>query len=75
MIVLLIALSAAAAVVSFGTAVFVPAVFNAVASFWSNGVMANYRSEPMAAPGWATVVSMLTAALSLALIVAGFLLK
>ena len=61
MVGLLIGLAAVAAYVSWGTSLQVVALINAVASLWSNGVLANFNAEPQAAPDWAALVSMLTA--------------
>ncbi len=55
-----IAMAIGAAVLAAGTAVIVPAVINAVLAFWANGVLANFRRDPQAAPNSAAYVSMLT---------------
>ncbi|MGH3443200.1 MAG: hypothetical protein ACRDUY_14405 [Nitriliruptorales bacterium] len=75
MIVILIALAVIAAVVARDTGIFVPAIANAIAAFWSNGVMANFRGEPDAIPNWAAQVSIATAVLSVLFIVLGLVLS
>lgn len=74
-LVLLIALAVIAAVVSRDTGIFVPATVNAIAAFWSNGVMANFRDERDAIPNWAAQVSIVTALLSVLFIVLGLVLS
>ncbi len=64
----LIGLAIAAAVVSRETGLFGPAVANAIASFWGNGVMYNFAHDPQTAPNWAAGVSMLTTVVSLMLL-------
>lgn len=61
MIVILIGLGILGAVLTHGSAIFVPALVNVGASFWANGVLANFARDPQAAPNWAARVSMLTA--------------
>lgn len=51
-----------------GSAAFAFAVGNAVLSFWSNGVMANFRGDPQGAPNWAASVSILTTIAALVLL-------
>lgn len=75
MAVLFIALAVVAAVVANGSPVFVPAVVNAIAAFWSNGVMMNFVGNPQAAPNFATVVSMITTVLSIAFLALGLVLN
>ena len=75
MYLILIALSVVAAVVTAGTALFVVAMINAIVSFWSNGVMANYRSDPQSAPSIATLMSMVSTLAAIGLLVAGLVIK
>jgi hypothetical protein len=56
-------------------ALFVPALINAVASFWSDGVMANFRHDPQAALNWSATVSMLTTSVALALGIAAVAIR
>ena len=42
MTIVLIAIAGAAACFARDTAIFVPAIINAILSFWENGVLANY---------------------------------
>lgn len=72
MIVVLIGLGALAAYLTHGTAIFVPAAVNVGASFWANGVLANYGRDPQAAPNWAATVSMLTALAAVVFIALSF---
>lgn len=71
MILLIIGLAALGAFLNAGLASFTPAAVNAVASVWGNGVMANYASDPQAAPNWAARVSMLTTAAAVVFIIIG----
>lgn len=75
MAILLIGVAVVAAVVSAGTAVFVPAIVNVVASFWANGVLANHRGNPEGAPDWAATVSIITTIAAIALLVVGLVLR
>lgn len=72
---LLIALGIGAVVATAGTALLPFAIVVAVAAFWSNGVIANYRNDPGNAPGWAVSVSMLAAVVSAVLLVAGLVVR
>ena len=74
--VVLIGLAVVAAIVSSGTGVFGFAVANAVASFWSNGVMANFSpQESSSVPDSVTAVSMITTLLALIFLVVGLVAK
>lgn len=75
MITLLILLGIGAAIAAHGTVLFVPAVVVAVLAFWSNGVMANYRSDPMAATALATTTSMVAAVASIGLLIAALIIR
>ena len=75
MIVVLIAVAVGAAALTSGTALFVPAVINAAASFVSNGVMANFRQDPQAAPNWAATVSMSTTLVAVAVGIAAIAIR
>ena len=67
---LFIVVAVAAAVLSHGTAIFAPAIVNAVLSFWSNGVLANFRrEEAQDAPDWAATVSMVTTVVAIVFLV------
>lgn len=48
-----------------GTGLFAVAIISAVASFWSWGVMMNYRANPLAAPDWSASVNMISFAAGL----------
>lgn len=72
MIGILIGPGVLAAFLTHGSAIFVPAAVNVSASVWSNGVLANYRTDPQAAPNWAATVSMLTALAAVVLIALSF---
>ncbi|HEX6237727.1 MAG TPA: hypothetical protein VFZ68_11065 [Acidimicrobiales bacterium] len=67
MIIVLIGIAVGAAYLASGTGLFGAAVVNAVASVWANGVMANFRADPQAAPNWAAMISMLTTLAALVL--------
>jgi hypothetical protein len=72
----LIALGVAAAVVTHGTSLAGYGIAVAVTSFWSNGVMANFRrDDPDRIPNWAAWLSMASAAVSLGLIVTGAIIR
>ena len=72
MVFILIAIAVGGAVATSGTGIFTFAVINAVASVWSNGVLANFRGgPPELAPDWAATVSMLTTVIGIGMIVAG----
>jgi hypothetical protein len=75
MVVILIGLAVVAAVLTSGTGLFVVAVGNAIGSVWSNGVMANFRNDPDDAPSATTVLSMVTAAVAVVLIVIGLIIR
>ena len=75
MILLLIGLAVTAAVVAHPTSLFVFAVVNAILAFWANGVLANFRSEPQAAPDYAAAVSIITAIGSVVFLIAGLALR
>lgn len=48
------------------------AIINLVASFWGNGVLANYgRHEAQSAPNYAAVLSMVSTLVAVALIIYG----
>lgn len=42
-----------------GTNLFIPALIIAIVSFWSFGVMWNYKDKPMLAPNYATTINMI----------------
>ncbi len=73
--IILIGLAVVAAVVAYPTGLFVVAVVNAIAAFWSNGILANFKKEWWAAPDWAGWVSMLTAFVSVVLIIAALVVR
>lgn len=72
---LAVLLTVAALVATYGTGLFVFAIATAVASFWSAGVIANYRNDPQSAPNWAAVVSMISFGVALILLVAGLVVR
>ena len=53
------------------TGLFGLAVVNAVASFWANGVMSNFRYNPQSAPNWATLVSIVSTVVGVILLIVG----
>lgn len=69
-----IALSIGTCFLASGTAVFVPAVVNAVLAVWANGVLSNFARDPHNAPNVATFVSMLTLLGSIGLGIAAIVL-
>ena len=69
MVFLFIGLAVGAAWVNWETSLQVVAVINAVAAFWSNGVLANFRGDPHGAPDWAAGLSMLTVLGSVVLLI------
>jgi hypothetical protein len=71
MVIVLIAISTIATLVTRNTPFITPALINLVGSFWSNGVMANFRNDPQGAPNWAAGVSMITTLGAIVLIVIG----
>lgn len=72
MAILLIGLAALACFLTSGTAAFGPAIANAVAAVWANGVITNYSHEDAnSVPNWAAALSALTAAISIGLIIYG----
>lgn len=71
MIILLIALAIGAAVAANGSPVGGLAIGNAVAAVWSNGVMANFRSDPDNMPNLAVTASFLTAVLAVIFLIVG----
>lgn len=72
MAILLIGLSALACFLTSGTTLFGPAIANAVASVWANGVITNFSSQDSdAVPNWAAGLSALTALISVGLIIYG----
>jgi hypothetical protein len=73
-VVVMVGLGVLAAVLTQGTSIFGVAVVNAAATFWSNGVMWNFRHDPVS-PRWAVVVTMLTPVVSLLLIAGSFAMK
>lgn len=72
---LLIGLAVGAAITTFDTALFPFGVVAAVASFWANGVLANFRDEPEHAPDWAAAVSMVAAIGSVILLISGLIVR
>ena len=73
---LLIGLAVAAAIVSSGTGVFPLAVVNAIASFWSNGVMVNFSpSGSSSIPDSAATVSIVTTFLAVVFLIVGLVAK
>lgn len=77
MAIVFIAVAVGAAFATAGTGLLMPAIVNAAASFWSNGVLANYarESDPSSAPNWAAAVSMITTIAAIALLIGGLLLR
>lgn len=73
MLIILIALAIGAAYLCRDTPLFIPAVVVAVASFWSNGVLSNFRGTPEV-PRFATTVSLLSFILTLAFGIAGLIM-
>lgn len=75
MILLLIGLAGVAVWVCVGTGLLVPAVVTLAAALWSNGVLANFREDAQQAPNWAASLSMISAAASVVLIIAGLSIR
>ncbi len=75
MVVLLIGLAVVTVVLSLHTVLVAPAIISAVLAFWSNGVLANFRTDPQSAPNWAASISMLTALASIGLLIAALLIR
>jgi hypothetical protein len=76
MIVGLIGLAVAAAWVNWETGLQAIAVVNAVAAFWGNGILANFRGEhPDSVPNLPALVSIVTAFASVVLLVIGFVIR
>lgn len=73
-ILILIGVAVAAAARLAGTPIFVPALVNAAASVWGNGVLANFRQDPQAAPNGAAFVSVVTTVAALGFLGLSFLL-
>lgn len=59
--------------VSGKTGWMVVSIVNAVANFWSFGIMHNYATDPDAAPDWATVMNFVSFILGIGLIVYAFI--
>jgi len=75
MALLLIAIGIVGAVATYGTALFPFGVVAAVAAFWANGVLANFRGDPQNAPDWAAAVSMFAAIGSVILLISGLIIR
>jgi hypothetical protein len=75
MIGIVIGLAILGAVLTQGSAIFVPALMNAGASFCATGVLANFARDPGAAPNWAATVSMLTTVIALILVSGSFIVN
>lgn len=60
MVLLFIGLAILAAWVNWESGLQIVAIVNAVAAFWSNGVLANFSGEPYSGPNWGAGLSMLT---------------
>ena len=67
-----IGVAALAAYIYHDTWVFIPALINAIASFWGNGVLLNYPPPGQLAPDWAAAMSMFSTFIAVTLIVASF---
>ncbi len=70
-----IGMAVVGALLTSGTGFFVVAIGNAVGSVWSNGVLANFQSDPQNAPNVASLISLGTTLAALALIVVGLVLR
>jgi len=57
----------------WGTGLGTLAIVSAVASFWSWGVMMNYRENPMAAPNWSANLNMVSFIVGIVLLFISFL--
>ncbi|CAL9507235.1 hypothetical protein SUDANB105_03537 [Streptomyces sp. enrichment culture] len=72
-LVILVGLAVGAAYVCRGTPLFIPAVIVAICSFWSNGVMSNFRRTPEV-PQFATLMSLICFVLTLIFGVTGLII-
>ncbi|WP_455353068.1 hypothetical protein [Streptomyces sp. SYSU K217416] len=72
MLIVLIGLAIGAAYLCRDTPLFVPAVVVAICSFWSNGVMSNFRGTHEV-PRFATAVSLISFILTVAFGIAGLI--
>ncbi|WP_418957574.1 hypothetical protein [Streptomyces tritici] len=73
MLIILIGLAIGAAYVCRDTPLFIPAIVVAICSFWSNGVISNFRGTPEV-PRFATAVSFISFVLTLAFGIAGLIM-
>ncbi|MFF3879169.1 hypothetical protein [Streptomyces sp. NPDC001978] len=73
MLIVLIGLAIGAAYVCHGTPLFIPAVIVAICSFWSNGVISNFRGTPEV-PRLATAVSLACFVLTLIFGITGLII-
>lgn len=73
-LIILIGLAVGAACVCRDTPLFVPAVIVAICSFWSNGIMSNFR-RTHEVPRLATAVSLICFALTLVFGVTGLIIS
>ena len=74
--ILLIGIAVVGAVLAKGTFLFVPAILIAIASFWSNGVMANYAPhEAQTIPDWAAAMSIISTLLAIVTLVLALVLR
>jgi hypothetical protein len=48
------------------------AIINAIAAFWTVGIVANFRDDPYAAPPIAGMINLTTVLISLVLLVVGY---
>lgn len=72
--ILLIGLAIVSAVVARGSGVFTLAVINAIASFFSNGVMSNFGpGEANDIPDWAATVSIITTVAAIIFLIVGLM--
>jgi hypothetical protein len=69
-----VGLALAAAWANWGSGLQALAVINAIAAFWSNGVLANFRGDPHGAPNWAAAASIISAVAAVVLLLVAWLM-
>jgi len=57
-----------------GTGLLIVGIVSTVASFWSWGVMMNYRNNPQSAPDWSANVNMISFIAGVILLVISFVI-
>lgn len=67
-----LAINGLAALRLAGTGLFILAALSSVASFWSWGVLMNFRETPELAPNWASSVNLLSLLMGIVLTILSF---